>query len=225
MYVSPITPAEQLPEVDVLLVLGRGIDCEGSLSETSKLRAELGAHISRLAVNQAVVFSGGRSWRQVLNKENTPSEGGAMLDYTLDWLGSDAPDGVQLLAEEASTSTLENFVLSKRLWEERGLRPGTVGVLSDTLHFSHGRIHLLGALALPGITKYPFRFEDPSVMSPENKREEIKNSLATKVLLAGAPYGNDNALLKRQALKTSINTMAHRVLTRLPIAQDPSSSV
>jgi hypothetical protein len=64
-------------EVDAMVVLGRGINEQGELSQTGYDRARAAAHLTYLMSNgplRTVVNTGGRSWKQVLAGQMPPRQ-------------------------------------------------------------------------------------------------------------------------------------------------------
>lgn len=224
MFITEQTPPEAVPEMKALFVLGRGIDEAGVLTPSGYRRAEIAASLSFSAVTHAVVFTGGRSWRQIQEGITPPAEGSAMLHHALQYLGNSAPHDVRLLDENKAISTAENLEKSKKKLDEHGivLRPGdTVGFLSDHLHFSggdiddpysRGRIHLLAELAFSRMNRVALRLPHEVPPTPQEIHEEKINTYITKLIMAGVPFGNIEAMVRRQNAKAGANQAAHRVI-------------
>ncbi len=202
--------AIQLP-VDPL-VLGRGINKEGILSPTGVERSKVAVQIARMLVPKVVVFSGGHSWRQELTGAEMPSEGDAMLAYAQEYMGTDIPPATQFLAEGKSTSTVENMVNSKPLL---GLseNQSSLGILSDGLHFSQGRIEFLAGLVFPGSRICPFYVAKEE--TPEAVREEKLITIMTKAFMIGVRAGDSRAIMRRQRGLESVNAVYRRVFAML----------
>jgi|GEM_PF-3516980 len=196
---SNITPENP---VDALLVLGRGIDESGVLSETSRLRAEMAVEIAQQLLPRVVVFSGGHSWVQELGGFEVPSEGAAMLDVArarYDQLGL---TGIELAAEVTSMSTVENMVNSR---PQLGLRDGDrLGVLTDGLHDSRGRVSYLAKLVF---SKQQIQVFDivPNEPNPGAGSEERLATIMTKAAMLAVTPGNDAAIMRRQRLLERAN--------------------
>ena len=206
----PLSNLATYPAMDALLVLGRGIDEHGVLSETSQLRAALAVDIARIVAPRIVVFSGGHSWRQERAGEDVPSEGGAMLAFARARIGQNDLEDVTFLAEEQSLSTIENLVNSKPLLE---LSDGeTLGVLTDVLHDQYGRVTYSTRLVFPKQHSHVLAIT-PNRASPDTEAEEKLATAAMKVFMFGVRRGNDAAIMRRQHLLEKANS-AYRVLSR-----------
>lgn len=209
-----MTPAkEATARLSALLVLGRGIAESGQPSETSKARAKIAIDIARDTLPDIVVFSGGHSWAQELQHIITPSEGGAMLTCAMHYLAAAGPAALQHTAfrtEETSISTVENMVNSKPLLK---LKSGdTLGILSDKLHCSQGRVAYLAKLVFPNtdIRVYDIvPFEYP----PAAEAEEKRVTQVTKLFMAGVESGNGRAIMRRQRALEHVNAI-YRQLRR-----------
>lgn len=198
-------------EFDALLVLGRGIDEYGRLSAASEQRAVAAARVSRLALPHTVVFSGGRSWRQVAAGILPPAEGEVMLKRALDELGGELPAGVDFLAENESVNTAENMVNSNPLLN---LRKGdTLAIMSDERHFAFGRIHRLGSLIFPGFHKLAFRLPNPEPATDTEMKEEWLLSAVTRVGMAGVRPGDHHAVVRRHSWIKSLNEVRSKLPT------------
>lgn len=180
--------------VDGILVLGRGIEADGTLSKLSAERTIVAMELANQLLPKVVVFSGGRSWRQVAEGVSPPSEGGAMLQYAHEVAGGSLPVGVEFLAEEESESTVANMVNSRDLL---GLAAGmSLGLLSDKLHFLYGRPELIAGKVFADVAIRPFMI--PVAYTPEQAREEWLSTFATRVALAGVRRGNVDSIMARQ---------------------------
>jgi len=188
--------------IDSLLVLGRGIDQDGVLSETGFERARVAVEIAQIVLPKVVVFSGGRSWVQVMRAEQPPSEGGAMLDYALQIMDGDEPADVQFAAEEESTSTVGNMVLSKPLLDLDSGNP-SIGILSDALHFSQRRIHRLARRVFPGADIVPYVLANDREPTPEAVREERLAARITRAAMFGV--AGDDAIMRRHQMIQTVN--------------------
>src|SRR5690242_13867301 len=115
-------------QIDAMLVLGRGIEGDGTLSDWSRERAEVAVGVASALLPRVVVFSGGRSWQQAASGIAPPSEGGTMLQHANVVADNALPTQIEWYAEETSESTVANMVNSHSLL---GLCAGeTLGILS-----------------------------------------------------------------------------------------------
>lgn len=197
----------EVPPIDALLVLGRGIDRHGNLSPTGLARVEEALRIARVCVPQVVVFSGGHSWVQELAGDEVPSEGGAMLAYA-NVCGATELSDTRFVAEEESTSTVENMVNSKPLLT-LGPEEASLGIVSDRLHFTGGRIDYLAGLVFPGVQIHSFCITEE--VTPEALRAEKLVSTMTKLCMWGVRPGNDRAIMRRQRGLERANSLYRRV--------------
>lgn len=204
-----ILEPEPYQHFDALLVLGRGIDEYGTLSLASEQRAVVAARVSELVLPRVVVFSGGRSWRQVAAGVDPPAEGESMRDRATQELNGKVPTGVQFLAENDSVSTAENMTNSALLL---GLLPGeTLAIMSDERHFAYGRVHQLGSLAFPGQPKLAFRLPDPESPSSSEIREEWIASVVTRFVMLGVRPGNHRAMMQRHRWIEALNAIRCKI--------------
>jgi hypothetical protein len=181
--------------IGALLVLGRGIDTDGVLSQTGYERTEVAIDIARLLHPKFIVFSGGHSWAQDMENHEYPSEGDAMLAHALAYLGDEELLETQLISENESVSTVENMVNSKILLEP-AIKGETLGLLSDDLHFSKGRAQFLAGLVYPNISTEIFQISRE--ISVSEIREEKLINLMTRIAMFGVTPGNDIAIMRRQ---------------------------
>lgn len=202
-------PSEYLGHIDALLVLGRGIEPDGTLSETGFERTKAAVELTRVVLPKVVVFSGGRSWRQAQAGISPPSEGGAMLHYAHKLMGDHPPRGVEFLAEETSESTVANMVKSKPL-----LKLGahaTLGLMSDRLHFSQGRPQFLASRVFSNTTVVPLVIENSHPPSADDITEERRATLASMLAMTGVTKGDDTAMMRHQrALEWLNRHLRHR---------------
>lgn len=192
---------ENLEHVDALLVLGRGIDAGGELSQSGRDRVPFAIEVARRLFPKVVVFSGGRSWVQARDGVQPPSEGGASLDLANEYLASHPLTGVRFTKEETSESTAANMANSKNLL---GLpRGGTLGIVSDELHFLHGRPQYLAGKVFPRAKIFPIIL--PMEYTPAEARTEQLTTLVTRMLLLGIRPGDTDAIMQRQHRLEDIN--------------------
>lgn len=201
--------------LDSLLVLGRGIDEQGNLSETGFDRARVAVDIARCALPQVIVFSGGRSWVQVERGIHPPSEGGAMLRYAQESMVDSQLPTTVFKAEEESTSTAENMVLSRAMLALPDSNEATLGILSDELHFSRGRVDHLAGLVFPRVKIVPFILENRPDASPAARREEKISAAVTRVAMLGVTPGNDHEIMQRQRILERGNSGLRRMISTL----------
>jgi len=201
-------PSEYLDHIDALLVLGRGIESDGTLSETGFERTKAAVGLTRVVLPKIVVFSGGRSWRQARAGVLPPSEGGAMLRYAQQLMGNHPPKGVEFLAEEMSESTVANMVASKPLLQLGA--HATLGLMSDRLHFSQGRPQFLASRVFPDTTVVPLIVENSHPPSADDIAEERHATLATMLAMTGVNRGNDRAIMRRQRVLERLNRHLRR---------------
>ena len=208
--IMPTLELDPYESIDALLVLGRGIDSNGELSETSRERSEIAIDIARILEPHIVMFSGGHSWQQELDGLDIPSEGYEMLSHAVDYIDDGHPlsESVLLLYEDLSTSTTRNMVNSKpNLGLERGSR---LGILSDELHFSQGRVQYLAELVFPHVDIVPFQI--PIEHGPGALREERLTTIMTRMAMTGVRAGSDKAIAHRQELLERGNATFRRTL-------------
>jgi DUF218 domain len=193
-----------IPPVDAIIVLGRGVEGDGTLSDKCKYSAEVAVELAHLLVPRVVVFSGGRSWQQVQAGEMPPAEGARMRELAMDLDGSNYGD-VPFEEETESTSTVENFVNSASLLN---LRPGDrLGILSDRLHHRFGRPMAIGKLVLPGVKLFPFEVPDISEPRKIDIIEEAVSAAMTKIFMFGVEPGNVVDIMSRQRKIEKINSL------------------
>jgi hypothetical protein len=208
---------QELPHIDALLILGRGVDEQGALSETGQERVQAAAWLGAVLAPElrVIVASGARSWKQTADGIITPSEGGTMLQdltTTFETTYGGVPDGLELQAEEASTSTVENFVNSSPLLNlQKGER---LGVLSDPLHFMFYRPQYLGRLTLPDTCIVPLELPAHKTPTLPETTEELVSTIAARILMAGVKKGNHDSIMRQQrrlqAFNTTIRTMGRQ---------------
>jgi len=201
-------PSEYLGRIDALLVLGRGIEPDGTLSETGFERTKAAVELSRVVLPKVVVFSGGRSWRQSRAGILPPSEGGAMLRYAQQIMSNRPPKGVEFLAEEMSESTVANMVASKSLLQLGA--HATLGLMSDRLHFSQGRPQFLAIRVFPNTTVVPLIVENSHPPSADDIAEERRATLVTMLAMTGVNRGDDRAIMRRQRILERLNRHLRR---------------
>lgn len=195
-----ISYPENLEHVDALLVLGRGIDADGHLTESGRERVPVALAAARVLTPRVVVFSGGHSWVQERDGIDPPSEGGAMLRLAHQEMGQNGslPDAAPI-AEETSTSTVGNFINSKPLLD---LQPGDkLGIVSDDLHFLHRRPQNIAHKVLPGVEVHPIVFPMRFSSHTERRhheREEFLASVALRLVLLGVKPGDTDTIAHRQ---------------------------
>jgi hypothetical protein len=204
-----ITPPQP---IDALLVLGRGIEPDGTLSQTGFERAEVAVDIARRLIPRVVVFSGGHSWVQALEGITPPSEGGAMLAHASRFIDDDLRSRTRFLAEETSTSTVANMVNSRPQLglSESGAR---LGILSDSLHFRFGRAQRLARLVFPNTVITPLQIDREE--TPGSVRDEKLTALMTRVAMAGVSAGNEQAIMRRQRALERGNAVFRRAMSHL----------
>jgi hypothetical protein len=202
---------EQAP-LDVLIVLGRGIDEHGNLSETGRQRADYAARLVELGIVKTVIFSGGHSWQQEEQAKETgtvfASEGSGMMHRAQAYLEERNVSriGTRFIAEKKSTTTAENFANTKGILDWLGYdKKSVIGIMSDDLHFSAGRIQLLGSVALPGNHKTIVRIENATVPTPEQIQEEKLITLATRLFMVGVRKGNVAGMMRRHDALAKVN--------------------
>lgn len=196
-----------LEHVDALIVLGKGIDEDGNLSESGRERVPVALEVARELMPRVVVFSGGHSWVQERDGINPPSEGGAMLRLAQQELSQhgDALDA-ELLAEETSINTVGNFINSKPLLNLG--RGDKLGVVSDSLHFLYQRPLNIARKVLPGVDVYPITFPMRYSSYKERRRherEEFLASAASRLVLLGVEPGDTDTIARRQQRLHSVN--------------------
>lgn len=196
--------------LDFLIVLGCGIDRYGNLEEAAIQRAEAAARLVRLGLVRQVIFSGGHSVRQEHERKkygtHFPAEANAMVSHAIRYLGDDLPYEGVFTAENNSLSTVENLVRSRVLMEKYGLGPNSVvGIMSDERHFSAGRIQKLGSLVLPGLQKRVLRLPNAEHLTEADRQKEKVSAFFSRLYLAGVPYGNTNAIMRRRHAVEHLN--------------------
>lgn len=204
------------PLPEAMVALGRGIDDEGNLSETSELRAKIAVDVALVLMPRVVVFSGGHSWVQERECADVPSEGAAMLARAMAWIDelglTDDPRlaGVTWLAEGTSRSTAENLVNSKPML---GLSPGeTLLILTDELHNSEGRVDDLGQLVFPDQNVYTYAVV-PNTPLPGAEREEKLATYMTRAFMFRVQPGNGEAIMRRQGYLERANSWYRTAIT------------
>jgi len=199
--------------IDALLVLGRGIEPDGTLSQTGFERAEAAVDIARLLTPRVVVFSGGHSWAQALEGITPPSEGGVMLAHASGFVDDDVRSRTSFLAEETSTSTVANMVNSRSLLRlpENGAR---LGVMSDVLHFDSGQVPYAAGLVFPNAEIIPFKINRGE--TPGSVYEAKLTIFMTKVAMAGVKAGDERTIMRRQRALERGNAVFRRVLSLSP---------
>lgn len=203
------------PQLDALLVLGRGIDEYGQLSETSRLRTRMAVDLALIAMPSVVVFSGGSSWKQRLEGEEPPiSEGAGMLAEAREYiaeLGEEKFAGITLfLDEKESGSTTENMEKSRGLLNlpKRG---GVLGIMTDELHNREKRVDFLAKLVFPktAIVVYD-TVPNPDITEADVALEK-KTALATRVAMFGVWRGHGKAIMRRQRMLERANALRERL--------------
>jgi hypothetical protein len=201
--------------IDALIVLGRGIDGSGELTADSLRRSQVAVHIGELLGPRVVVFSGGRSWRQVEQGEQPPiSEGEAMLEraqrYAIRKRNQPLPDKIEWLSENESTNTTENFAYSSDLIN---LRPREIlAYLTDDLHDLYQRAFFLSNLVYPGHEIVPITI--PTIFTHNQKDEERLSNIATRFFMFGVRPGNIDAIMRRQRVLESANRLYRKIGSR-----------
>lgn len=206
--------ASIIPKLDTLLVLGKGIGTDGGLTPDSKYRTDVAASIIRECTPTQVIFTGGHSWQQELAGDKTPSEGSTMLEYAKTLIDSGEHANTSKLSfENSSFSTVENFVNVKPLLPKEG-DDAIIGVMSNTLHFSRGRIRYLIE------TVYPNAREIVGIILPEINelrqaqiKEERMINLATHTVMLGVKKGDSKAIMCRQHILEVINRSVRRLFS------------
>ena len=219
--------------VDALIVLGRGIEPSGELSETDKRRAIEAVYIGTFLRPRVVVFSGGRAWRQVPDNENmVMSEGATMLNYATRFATAhqserQLPQQTEWLAEGLSTSLTGNFINSADLIN---LRQGEIlGYLTDEVQDHYHRPLLLAQLVFPGHEILPLTIpvidEDIQRTKEQTKvlieardkaiAEEHRIAFATKIAMFGVWPGNFHAIRRRQRALEAANRQAQNIGSRI----------
>ncbi len=100
------------PKADAILVLGAGMDADGTLHRSTRLRVEAGVSLYFAGVAPRLVMTGGRL------REDAPAAGEQMAAHAQS-LG--VPDAA-ILSENASHSTLQNALLTKLILDQAGIK-------------------------------------------------------------------------------------------------------
>jgi hypothetical protein len=198
--------------IDALVVLGHGVDGNGELTHGSMRRSEVAVHVADLLHPRIVVFSGGRSWRQVVASELPPvSEGQAMLEHAKIYSArkSNQPlsDKIDWETEDESTSTVANLANSSRLLNLQ--RGETLGLLSDDLHNLYNRVAYLGQLVFPKNKTLPLTFK--TIFNQNEKDEERRIAYATRFMMFGVRAGNIPAIMRRQRALEAANIQLRKI--------------
>jgi hypothetical protein len=213
-------------QVNALVVLGRELDSNSELTMSGIQRSEVAVYIADLMHPRIVVFSGGRSWRQVMaGVQPTISEGQAMLEhavaYSLRKSIKPLSDKVEWVTEDESTSTVQNLIFSSPLLN---LQPNeNLAILSDELHYLYNRPTYLAHLVYPQHEILPLSFK--TVMTQNDKDHERQIAIATKLFMFGVRSGNFSAILKRQRALEATNQRLRglgSLLVRQPSKAEPA---
>lgn len=120
---------------DTILVLGAGLLHGDQISASLKFRLDTALEVHKKTPDSMIVVSGGQG------KDETVSEAFAMKTY----LVAHGIDEDQILIEDQSTNTNENFKYSKIVMEEHGIASRHITLVTNGFHMH--RATYLGSLA------------------------------------------------------------------------------
>jgi uncharacterized SAM-binding protein YcdF (DUF218 family) len=182
------------PELHQAIVLGGGLEDDGTLSDQSRQRAVAAALFSHKYDVDRIVFSGGNSYWEPENRL-TESEAEQMADVA-DWHGLRAET---VLRETESQDTFENFAYSKPLL----IDTNPTAVITHRYHVPRSLVVARAILTGPvlGIAVRPYQ------LSPVALAREAVLFATTKAILAGVEDGDSGAVLARKnAIKRTKNS-------------------
>lgn len=117
-----------LPRADAILVLGAGMDADGTLHASTLKRVEAGVALFHAGAAPMLVMTGGRL------RDDAPSAGEQMAKHAA---GLGVPE-TALIFEAASMSTLQNALLTRPLLEQAGI--GRVILVTEGFHMARSLV-------------------------------------------------------------------------------------
>ncbi len=152
---QPLFEPKQFPPSDNIVVLGAGMDPDGTLHLSSKLRVEKGVAIFKSGASQNIHFSGG------VGKENGVSAGERMAKYAIE-LGI---PNTAITYETKSQSTLQNALFSVPYLKN----DNRIILVTEGFHLprSWASMHLFGDYDIALAHSVAFRQSSPNSMLPQ----------------------------------------------------------